>query len=124
MFEIELPIGDGGTSYINDTSHAISENLIILAKPGQIRHPRLPFKCYYVHMVVSEGQIYDILGSLPSYIEIADTSEIKENFSFAYRKLCEWQTRGCVAFRKPCFEAYIYTCKPYKKGKNEGTAKE
>ena len=78
MFEIELPIGDGGTSYINDTSHAISENLIILAKPGQIRHTRLPFKCYYVHMIIGEGQIADILSSLPSYIDVSDTSEIKE----------------------------------------------
>ena len=37
MFEIELPMEKGGISYIDDTSHLISENVVICAKPGQIR---------------------------------------------------------------------------------------
>ena len=45
MFEIELPIEGGGISFINNESAAITENLVICAKPGQIRHTRLPFKC-------------------------------------------------------------------------------
>ena len=63
MFEIELPLNNGGISYINDTSHSIAENVVICAKPGQIRHTRLPFKCYYIHMIVNEGQIFDVLSS-------------------------------------------------------------
>ena len=70
MFEIELPIGNGGISYIDNTSHRICENVIICATPGQMRHTRLPFKCYYIHMIINEGQIFDILSSLPNYIEI------------------------------------------------------
>ncbi len=85
MFELELPIGKGGTSYINDESHPINENMIICAKPGQIRHTRLPFKCYYIHMIVNDGELLDILTALPNYIDFPDTDEIREIFI----SLCE-----------------------------------
>ena len=90
MFEIELPLGDGGTSYIDNTSHTISENVIICAKPGQIRHTKLPFKCHYVHMMVGEGQIFDILSSLPNYIDIENTKDIQEIF----KSLCKYFDMG------------------------------
>lgn len=80
MFEIELPIGNRGISYIDSTSHPISENVVICAKPGQLRHTYLPFKCYYIHMIVEEGQIYDVLSTLPNYIEITDVSKLKRLF--------------------------------------------
>ena len=38
MFEIELPIENGGYSYIDKDSQKITPNLLICAKPGQIRH--------------------------------------------------------------------------------------
>ena len=90
MFELELPIGNGGMSYINEESHPINENTVICAKPGQIRHTRLPFKCYYIHMIVNEGDLCDILTALPNYIEFSDTDPIKEIFI----SLCEHHNTG------------------------------
>ena len=90
MFELELPIGSGGMSYINDESHPINENTVICAKPGQIRHTRLPFKCYYIHMIVNEGELGDILTALPNYIDFSDTDQIKEIFI----SLCEHHNTG------------------------------
>lgn len=81
MFEIELPLNRGGISFIDDTSHQISENTIICVKPGQTRHTYLPFKCYYIHMIVDGGQIFDTLSTLPNYIEIEDTSELRDTFA-------------------------------------------
>lgn len=81
MFELEAAIADGGTSYIDDTSHKISENLIIAAKPGQVRHTRTPFTCYYVHLVATEGEIYDTLSTLPNYIELDNAHEVREIFT-------------------------------------------
>jgi AraC-like DNA-binding protein len=80
MFEIELPIESGGTSFINDTSHRIDESTVICAKPGQIRHTKLPFMCYYVHLIVCEGVLLDILSALPDFIELSDASSIKKLF--------------------------------------------
>ncbi len=80
LFELELPIGDGGISYIDETSHPVSENTVICAKPGQMRHTRLPFKCYYIHIIVTEGHLFDILSSLPNYVDLTNAEEIKEIF--------------------------------------------
>ena len=80
MFEIELPVGSGGTSYIDNESRSIMENVVICAKPGQIRHTRLPFECYYIHIIVNEGALFDILTTLPHYIDFADAEPIKEIF--------------------------------------------
>ena len=81
MFEIELPISNGGVSYIDDTSHLISENVVICAKPGQTRHTKLPFRCYYLHLIINEGQLFDMLSCMPNYVEFENTSHIKEIFS-------------------------------------------
>lgn len=79
-FELELPIYEGGTTYIDDTSHSISPNVVICAKPGQLRHTRLPFICYYVHIIINEGYLFDLLSSLPQYIVLKDHEEILDIF--------------------------------------------
>ena len=70
MFEIEIPIEKGGISHINSEEMPIDKNMIICAKPGQIRHTKLPFKCYYVHMILKEGVLYDSLMNMPNFIKI------------------------------------------------------
>ncbi len=90
MFELELPLGAGGTSYIDGDTHPISEHTVICAKPGQIRHTRLPFKCYFIHMIVNEGALFDMLTALPNFVELASTKEIKKLFV----SLCEHNGTG------------------------------
>lgn len=77
MFEIELPIEDGGVSYINSNAKQINPNMIICGKPGQVRHTRFPFKCYYVHMIIHSGTLHDTLMATPDFFEI-DTNETYE----------------------------------------------
>lgn len=80
MFEIELPTEAGGISYIDSGSKQISPDMIICAKPGQVRHTKFPFRCYYVHMIVPEGTLYDILMSTPDFFETAKTDIYKKIF--------------------------------------------
>lgn len=84
MFEIELPIGDGGISYIDGESSAVDENIIICSKPGQLRHTRLPFKCYFIHMIVREGELCDRLMELPTFIRISE----RQRYEDIFKKLC------------------------------------
>ena len=84
MFEVELPIENGGHSYIDKETQKITPNLLICAKPGQVRHTRLPFKCYYIHMIVTKGPLYDILMSIPNYITVQDSSEFARLFEQLY----------------------------------------
>lgn len=84
MFEIELPIENGGFSYIDKESQKITPNLLICAKPGQVRHTRLPFKCYYIHMIVSKGALHDALMAIPNYILLEDAAEFSRLFEQLY----------------------------------------
>lgn len=85
MFEIELPIGAGGVSYIDSEEMPIGENMVICAKPGQIRHTRLPFQCYYIHMTLDEGALYDILTGIPNFT----VTERYSRYCELFQELCE-----------------------------------
>ena len=69
MFEIELPIEGGGISHIDSNSKQINPNMIICVKPGQVRQTKFPFKCYYVHMIIHSGTLYDTLMNTPDFFE-------------------------------------------------------
>ena len=81
MFEIELPDSDSGISYIDGDSHPISPNMIICARPGQMRRSRLPFKCQFIHMIVDEGILYDMLSTVPNYLTPKSTDDYKTIFA-------------------------------------------
>jgi len=85
LFEIELPIEKGGISYIDSKKCNITPDLIICAKPGQIRHSRFPHKCYYVHFHLEKGYLYDTLFSLPEFIKIEDTAYYQHIFHKLYQ---------------------------------------
>ena len=72
MFEIELAIELGGISYIDSDARNIEPNLIICAKPGQIRHTKFPFRCHYIHLIAEEGLVFRTLSALPDYMTVSD----------------------------------------------------
>lgn len=84
MFEIEIPIEDGGIAYTNHEAVPITTDLVVCAKPGQERHTKGPFKCYYIHMELREGDLYDILTSLPTYIK----TDKKEEYARIFQQMC------------------------------------
>lgn len=87
LFEIELPIEDGGISYIDSEQCRLKPGIIICAKPGQIRHTKLHFKCYYIHFSLPEGELYDQLMSLPNFLK----TEKYQKYYEIFRKLCDFQ---------------------------------
>ncbi len=86
MFEIEIPIEKGGISYIDENVMAITPEMIICAKPGQVRHTKFPFKCYYIHMNVKKGLIYDTLMNMPDFLPTENHAYYKDIFV----KLCKY----------------------------------
>ena len=75
MFEIDLPIENGGISYVDSEHASITPNMIICVKPGHERHTKFPYKCYYIHMILEKGDLYDILMQIPSFFSISNFSE-------------------------------------------------
>ena len=81
MFEIELSVDNGGTSYIENSSFQITPKTIICAKPGQNRHTKFPFRCYYVHMLLDSGPLYDALINTPDFFETEKNEKYTEIFT-------------------------------------------
>lgn len=86
MFEIEIPIEKGGVSFINSEQMGITPNIVICAKPGQMRHTKFPFKSYYIHMIIKEGFLYDTLMDVPNYIK----TEKYNKYLSIFEKMCKY----------------------------------
>jgi AraC-like DNA-binding protein len=87
MFEIELPLEAGGVSYIDGESHPIITNMIICAKPGQVRYTRFPFQCYYIHMLIPDPSLAQMISEVPDFLPINDRSRYEALFS----RLCAFE---------------------------------
>lgn len=85
-FEIELPIEEGGISYIDDNSMPITPNMVICAKPGQIRHTKFPYKCYFLHIILHSDILYDTLMNAPDFFE----TEQPEIYKTVFTKLIKY----------------------------------
>lgn len=85
MFELELPMDDGGISYINSKAQKIKTDIIICAKPNQTRYTKFPFKCYYIHFFITDGYLLDEMSS------VADFSVIKnrEKYEKIFAEICK-----------------------------------
>lgn len=86
MFEIELPVENGGTSCIDSAQRRIRSDTLICAKQGQIRHTILPYKCYYIHMILKNGALGGILSDIPDFVETKKTDEYRKIFV----KMCKY----------------------------------
>lgn len=67
LYEIEYVLNNGGTSYIDDKATPIKKGNIIFAKPGQLRHTDLPYKCLYIHTSVEDDALRSLLNSVPNF---------------------------------------------------------
>lgn len=85
MFEIEIPLEAGGFSVIDEQKTKIEPDLIICAKPGQVRHTELPFRCYFVHLMVDEGFVFDTLNRLPNHFSTSRPEKYIKVFEDMYK---------------------------------------
>ena len=85
MFEFEIPVEEGGISYINSKAEQISPSVVICAKPGQVRQTRLPFKCYYIHFILKEGELYERLTDIPNFIKTERPDKYRDIFEKLYK---------------------------------------
>ena len=97
MFDLELSAEEGGISYIGCESHPISKRLFVCARPGELRHTRSPYHCYYVHFVLKEGPLYDALMGCPHYTELSEQSYAE--YKRIFEGLCRYDDKGTVRDR-------------------------
>ncbi len=81
LFELEIPMENGGVSHINDTEYPILADHVICGKPGQLRYTMLPFRCYFVHLLVEKGSLYEYLSILPDHFQVPEREKYCQLFS-------------------------------------------
>lgn len=79
-FEIELPVNDGGLSYIDNNVYPVQKDRLICVKPGQRRKSKAPFTCQYIHISPDDSEICRLLTKLPDTIELKDEYRIPSLF--------------------------------------------
>ncbi len=75
MFEFDLPMEEGGISYVDDRNEHITPSIMICAKPGQTRHTKFPFKCYYIHINIYDSEAYEAAMKLPDFVKLDNSEE-------------------------------------------------
>lgn len=91
MFEFDLPIEDGGISYVGDRSEHITPNIMICAKPDQTRHTKFPFKCCYIHINIYDTEINEAAQKLPDFINLGNSEEYVRLF----KEIIKYQNSSC-----------------------------
>ena len=74
-FEIEFYLEDGYTTTTDDRTYQILKNYIQIAKPGQIRYSRLPFKTAYLKFEATD-EIAEKLSAVPEYFHSSHPEKI------------------------------------------------
>lgn len=77
LYEIEYILEDGGYSHINGNRYRIEKGAMIVAKPGSIRHTELPFRSLFIHLIVEDGEISELLDKCPDFF-IPQNTEVYE----------------------------------------------
>lgn len=102
-FEIELPVDNGGLSYIDTSVYPIENDRIICAKPGQWRKTKAPFNCMYIHVLPNDGEICKILTSLPDTIKLENSDAFRALF---YEIITEY-TRNSHSFNLLLYSKFL-----------------
>lgn len=80
IYEIEYITEDGGVSYIGKNAYQIKKGGIIFAKPGQLRHTDLPYKCLYIHAVIEDEKLCMLLQSVPDFYMPSEPDRFQNAF--------------------------------------------
>ncbi len=108
MFEIELPIEAAGVTYLDSVSSPIKTNMLICAKPGQVRHTKFPYKCFYIHAIVPQGLLQDILMKVPMLFETGKPEVYHRIFSEMLRHYSDFSEKEDLMIQSKMLEL-IYT---------------
>ena len=74
-YEIEFYLENGKTTTTDDRTFEIKKDYIQIAKPGQIRHSKLPFRTAYLKFEVG-GEIAEKLEKAPEYFQSSHPERI------------------------------------------------
>ena len=76
-FEIEYYLENGFETYLNGEKIPIFADHILIARPGDVRYSRLPFKTAFLKFS-ADGELAEMLNSSPKYFTAIHKKQILE----------------------------------------------
>ena len=77
-FELEYVISASTSTHFNGKRYELSPNSFIIVKPNQKRVTLNNFKCYYIHLDLSqENEFFELLKNLPDYVLLINPEQCK-----------------------------------------------
>ena len=73
QFEIEFFLDDGGVTSINGKEYNLQKNHLLFVRPGDIRHSKFHFKCFYLHMNLDDSEMLEYLKDVPTSFAVASS---------------------------------------------------
>lgn len=68
-YELEMFTEDGGVTHLNGMECRIKKGCVLLAKPGDVRHSNLHFRCYFIHFTTDDPMVAQLAESIPSFFQ-------------------------------------------------------
>ena len=79
-YEIEFFREDHEYGYLNRNIVEYKKNTVIISKPGDVRQSKKHFSCYYIHAIIRDNTICNVLNELPSAVVIEDEAKYTQIF--------------------------------------------
>lgn len=79
-YELEYYFEEGGMAMINGVRYPMQKDTVLIARPGDRRQSRLPFRCLYLHLGKVEGRIQELLDRLPAVMPADYDGTVKKSF--------------------------------------------
>ena len=72
-FEVEFFLDDGGITFINGKEYILQKNHLLFVRPGDVRHSKQHFKCFYLHMDLDDEEVLEYLKGVPTSFAVASS---------------------------------------------------
>ena len=80
-YELELYTeAQPGIGFINGAAVLLEKGSMICAKPGDLRHSKLHFKCLHIHVRTEDSGLREMLDKLPAHFTVTDLSPFTDIF--------------------------------------------
>ena len=85
-YELELFTKNGASqTFLNQTGYNLKSGTAICARPGDTRHSKLPFQCYYFHFRTEDPVLLQAIEKIPPHLMLTDPEGMKSDFSESIR---------------------------------------
>ena len=79
-YELEYYYDDGAVATLNGVRYPMPKDSVLVARPGDRRKSKLPFRCMYLHLGKVQGRVKELLDRLPTVLPADPEGSVYRSF--------------------------------------------